>query len=118
MILLIATPCALQRQLDLASGRLLRLLDEAPQDHDPSAGSGDVERAGDPVPALQAHFPQLVVEVLHMRLPAPLQAMCLDEVRDAGEAGAYIDGQCVDFGLRNLIQELNAPTTRHISFLR
>src|SRR5215831_17613118 len=60
--------CSAQRKLDLGTRCLLRLLHESPDHYDPPADRRDIERAGYSVAACQPQFPQLPLQMLHVRL--------------------------------------------------
>lgn len=81
--------------------------------HDnPLAHDGDVNRPSDAVPPAEPHLPELVAEMLHVRMADTLQAHGLDTLPEAQKSRLPILRQGGDFGIHDGAQGLHGPRHR------
>ena len=109
-----------QREFDFAARRLLCFLYECSNDYDPLSDRGDVERAGYSVAAGQTQLPQLILQVLYVRLAEALQACGGNAVGEPQESRLHIRRKGGNLCGNSFVQDFNPPrlTPSYISFLR
>src|SRR5262245_5369976 len=104
--------CSAQRKLDLGTRCLLRLLHESPDPYVPPADRRDIERAGYSVAACQPQFPQLLLQMLHVRLAQAFEPCLANALGKPQEPCLHVRRKGGDFSGDGIVQNFNSP--RHV----
>jgi hypothetical protein len=92
----------------------LGLLDESPYHNDAPAAGGNIERPSDPVSPRQSHFPQLALQVLHIRLAEGEQAEGFYPLGQAQKPRLHIGRKFGNLAGHRFAQGFDAPP--HLPF--